>query len=172
MESHWDNFGENYELDLTKWMHRYTTEIIFKFSTGIEIDAITSYYNTLILEDNNNNLSEREKEKVKESEHLVHSMATYIEGILLFFSLNKFVLHYVPFIREKANALMENKDYLFDKLHNIIKQRRIEIESTPLDQPLRHDMLTSFITANTPRGINVQKHTDADLLRPITDKEI
>ncbi|RGB22853.1 cytochrome P450 [Rhizophagus diaphanus] len=33
-------------------------------------------------------------------------------------------------------------------------------------------MLTSYITANTPRDINVMKHADADLLRPMTDKEI
>ena len=33
-------------------------------------------------------------------------------------------------------------------------------------------MLTSYITANTQRDINVTKHADADLLRPMTDKEI
>jgi hypothetical protein len=33
-------------------------------------------------------------------------------------------------------------------------------------------MLTSFITANTPRDINVEKHADVDLLRPMTDEEI
>jgi hypothetical protein len=33
-------------------------------------------------------------------------------------------------------------------------------------------MLTSYITANTPRDINSEKHVDADLLRPMTDKEI
>ena len=30
-------------------------------------------------------------------------------------------------------------------------------------------MLTSFITANTPRDV---KHADSDLLRPMTDREI
>jgi hypothetical protein len=40
------------------------------------------------------------------------------------------------------------------------------------DQPLRHDMLTTYITANTPRNINVVKHADTDLLRPMADKEI
>ncbi|POG70192.1 cytochrome P450 [Rhizophagus irregularis DAOM 181602=DAOM 197198] len=68
--------------------------------------------------------------------------------------------------------LLKNKDYLFSKLYTIVKERRIEIENSPLDQPLRHDMLTSFITANTPRDINVVKQADSDLLRPMTDKEI
>jgi hypothetical protein len=57
-------------------------------------------------------------------------------------------------------------------LKNIIKERRNEIENTPLDQPLRHDMLTSYITANTLHDINTTRRADADLLRPMTDKEI
>ena len=51
--------------------------------------------------------------------------------------------------------------------------RRKEIEETPLDEPLRHDMLTSFITANTTRDINrPRKVLDEELLRPMTDEEI
>jgi hypothetical protein len=61
---------------------------------------------------------------------------------------------------------------LFGKIYNIIKERRIEIGNTPLDQPLHHDMLTSYLTANTSRDINVVKRADTDLLRPMTDKEI
>src|SRR6266542_3259787 len=80
--------------------------------------------------------------------------------------------HYVPFIRGKANSYLKNRDYFVVKILNIIKERRIEIENTPLDQPLRHDMLTSHITANTPRDINITKHGDADTLRPMTDREI
>ena len=79
---------------------------------------------------------------------------------------------FVPFVRGKTNHLLKDRDYLFDRLNNIIKQRRIEIENTPLDQPLSHDMLTSFITANTSRDVNSVKHADADLLRPMTDKEV
>ena len=82
------------------------------------------------------------------------------------------MLHYVPFVREKWKGFLKNRDYLFDKVHKIIKERRIEIENTPLDQPLRHDMLTSYITANTSRDINTVKRADADLLRPMTDREI
>ena len=61
---------------------------------------------------------------------------------------------------------------MFDRLYNIIKKRRIEIENTPLDQPLHQDMLTSCMTANTLRDINAVKHTDSDLLRPMTNQEI
>ncbi|GBC41006.2 cytochrome P450 [Rhizophagus irregularis DAOM 181602=DAOM 197198] len=127
MESHWNSLGENHELDLSKWMHRFTNDMIFRVSTGVKNDAVTSYYHTLILEDNNQSLSEKEKEKDRESERFIQSIQIFIRGFMPFFALN---------------------------------------------QPLRHDMLTSFITANTPRDINVEKHVDADLLRPMTDKEI
>ena len=69
--------------------------------------------------------------------------------------------------------LLKNRDYFFYRLYNIIKKRRIEIENTPLYQPLSHDILTSCMTANTPRDANAIKHTtDSDLLRPMTDQEI
>ncbi|CAB4403747.1 unnamed protein product [Rhizophagus irregularis] len=162
MESYWNNLGEDYEIDLIKWMRRFANEMIFRISTGVKNDALASYYNKITLENNNiNPLNE-----------FVESLETYIEGILYFFAFSKFIRHYLPFIRGKVKKLLKNKDYLFNKLYTIVKERRNEIEKTPLDQPLRHDMLTSYITANTPRDINIMKHADADLLRPMTDKEI
>src|SRR5436189_253288 len=48
---------------------------------------------------------------------------------------------------------------MFGRVYSVIKERRIEIENTPLDKPLRRDMLMSFITANTPRDINNVKQS-------------
>ncbi|GBB96101.1 hypothetical protein RclHR1_26820001 [Rhizophagus clarus] len=168
MESYWNNLGEDYELDLIKWMRRFTNEIIFKVATGTKNNAIASYHDMLI----NNSLNEKEKEKLIESKNFIESIETYVEGIFYFFAFNKFTRNYFPLIRGKVKKLLKNKDYLFDRLYTLIKERRIEIENTPLDQPLSHDMLTTFITANTPRDINAVKYADADLLRPMTDNEI
>ncbi|GET03256.1 cytochrome P450 [Rhizophagus clarus] len=167
MESYWNNLGEDYELDLIKWMRRFTNEMIFKVATGTKNDAIVSYYNILI---NNNN--EKENEKLKESKNFIESIEIFIEGLFYFFAFGKFTRNYIPFIRGKVKKLLKNKEYLFDRLYTLVKERRIEIENTPLNQPLRHDMLTTYITANTPRDINSVKYADADLLRPMTDKEI
>ncbi|RGB26450.1 cytochrome P450 [Rhizophagus diaphanus] len=173
MDSYWNKLGEDYELDLIKWMRRFTNEMIFKISTGTKNDAIASYYNMLINNNNNNNNNNSLNEKLNESKNFIESIETYLAGMFYFFAFNKFSRNYIPFIRGKAKKLLKNKDYLFDKLYTIIKERRIEIENTPLDQSLRHDMLTSFITANTSRDINAVKHVDDDdLLRPMTDKEI
>ncbi|GBC04537.1 hypothetical protein RclHR1_05720010 [Rhizophagus clarus] len=171
METYWNNLGENYELNLIKWMHRFSNEMIFIISTGVKNNSVASYYYTLVPD---NDLNEKEKEKIRESEDFIRSLEMLLRGAIYFYIFNRFMRHYVPFIRGKANSLLRNRDYLYEKIYNIIKERRIEIENTPLDKPLRHDMLTSFITANTPRDINTVRHsdTDADLLRPMTDREI
>ncbi|GBC03960.1 hypothetical protein RclHR1_05420004 [Rhizophagus clarus] len=169
MESYWNNLGNDYELDLTKWMKRFTNDMIFKITTGIKNDSVLSYYNTLII---NNNMNEKEKEKIEESEKFIQSLDTYIGGLMIFFVFNKFIRRYVPFFRDYVKKLFKNRDYLFDKVINIIKKRRIEIDNTPLDQPLRHDMLTSHITMNTSRHPNAVRHVDADFLKPMTDREI
>jgi len=161
MESCWVNLGENHELDLNRWMHRFTNEIIFKISTGIKNNSVISYYNFI--------LESKKGEAVDESEKFVKSIEIYIQGLIYLTVFNNFVLHYVPFIREKWKGFLKNKEYLFDKLYKVIKERKIEIENTPLDQPLRPDMLTSYITANTPRDINTVKRTG---VRPMNDNEI
>jgi hypothetical protein len=172
MESYWNNLGENYEIDLMKWMHRFSNEMIFRISTGIKNNSVASYYHTLVPV--NDDLSEKEREKLKETENLIQSFEIFLRGSSYFYFFNKFIRHYVPFIRGKVKSLLKNRDYLFDKMYNIIRERRIEIENTPLDQPLRYDMLTSHLTANTSRGVKFVRHgsNDADLLRPMSDKEI
>jgi hypothetical protein len=171
MDSYWNDLGEDRELDLIKWMYRFTNEIIFRISTGIKNNAVASYYHTLVPE-SNVSLNEKERQKFEKTEKFIQSIEIYTNGVLYFLILNKFIRHYIPFIRGKTNSLLKNKEYFFGELYNIIKERRTEIENTPLDQPLRHDMLTSHLTANTLRDINSTKHSDADLSRPMTDKEI
>ncbi|CAG8747785.1 28214_t:CDS:2, partial [Racocetra persica] len=145
MESYWNKLDENHELDLTKWMHRFTNEIIFKIAT----------------------------EKLKDAEDFVQSVEIYMGGIGYFFVFNKFIRNNFPFLKEKIKSLLKNKEKFFGRIEKIINDRRTEIENTPLDQPLRHDLLTSHITANTPRDINVIKHSDdVDMSRPLNDKVI
>ncbi|GET03227.1 cytochrome P450 [Rhizophagus clarus] len=173
MESYWNNLGEDYELDLIKWIRRFTNEIIFRIAIGVKNDAIASYYNIIIHKNNNfNSLNVNENVNFKNPDNIIESIETYTGGLIYFFAFNNFIRHYFPFIRSKVIKLLKNKDYLFGRFYTIIKERRIEIENTPLNQPLRHDMLTSYITANTPRDINVVNHADVDLLRPMTDNEI
>jgi hypothetical protein len=166
MEIYWNNLGE--KSDLTQWINRFANDILFRIATGIKNDSIASYYNTLI----SNSLNAKDEEKFDESERFIQLIEIVMDGAFYFTAFNKYVRHYVPFIRGKAKRLLKNRDYLFDKIYNIIKERRIEIENSSLDQPLRYDMLTSYLTANTPHDINVEKHADIDLLRPMADGEV
>ncbi|CAG8441027.1 15068_t:CDS:1, partial [Funneliformis caledonium] len=173
MESYWNKIGENQEFDLTKWMHRFTNEIIFKIATGVKNNSVAAYYYTVVVPESIKSLNENDQEKLKYSEDFVQSVETYMNGIGYFFVFNKLIRNNVPFLRGKVKSLLKNKVNLFDKITKIVKERRIEIENTPLDQPLRHDFLTSHITANTPRDINLIKRSDdVDMLRPMNDKEI
>ena len=75
----------------------------------------------------------------------------------------------VPFFKNKADGLLQNMKFINQKLDEIIKRRRQEIENTPLDKPLPNDVLTSVITANTTRDVNSVGDGEA---RPMTDVEI
>ncbi|CAH1759696.1 5339_t:CDS:2 [Entrophospora sp. SA101] len=80
---------------------------------------------------------------------------------------------YIP--RSKVKKTLDNRDYLYGKLIGIIRERRKEIEEAINENKnteLRHDILTSFITANTPYDINSSRHVDPELSRPMTDDEI
>src|SRR5947209_4205200 len=65
MEFYWNNLGENRELNLTKWVCRFTNDMILRVSTGVKNNSISSYYHTLTHQ--NNSLSEKEKEKIEET---------------------------------------------------------------------------------------------------------
>ena len=44
METCWNNLGENHELDLIKWLYRFSNEIIFRISTGVTNNSVASHY--------------------------------------------------------------------------------------------------------------------------------
>ena len=47
MERNGNDLGEDRGLDLVQWVRRFTNEIIFRISTGVNNNAIASYYSTL-----------------------------------------------------------------------------------------------------------------------------
>jgi hypothetical protein len=53
---------------------------------------------------------------------------------------------------------------------SIIRRRRREIENTPLNKPLSHDMLTSMIIKNTLRDVDYVEIGEVN--RTMTDSEI
>ncbi|CAG8585524.1 10615_t:CDS:2, partial [Dentiscutata heterogama] len=180
MESYWERTGiiiddndmnkaliENKEIiNLPNWMRRFTYDIIYRIAIGTKGDTLNSYTNNLC------GLSAYETE----SNSIIKSIQTYAEGIMYFRLFSKFVRYYIPYIRGIIRKYMDNKEYLYGKLTEIIERRRREIEETPLSEELRNDMLTSFIIANTDRdmykGKYVEKFEEEVVVRPMKNEDI
>ncbi|CAB4395415.1 unnamed protein product [Rhizophagus irregularis] len=74
---------------------------------------------------------------------------------------------------QAIHELLQNMKFINRRLDEIFKKRRQEIENTSLNKPLPNDMLTSVITANTPRDVNYTKTVGGEALdRPMTYSEI
>jgi len=165
MEGYWKEIGPDTPIDYSAWIHRFANDMIVVLTTGNRIYSLPSYYNTI-----SGKKADVLPASIEDSEAFIKSIRTFFFGNAFFFFVPAVIRF---FLRPYQNKLLKNRDYLFNKLDQIIKTRRREIEETPLDEPLRHDLLTSFITANTTRDINKTKKVfDEELLRPMTDVEI
>ncbi|GBC17952.2 cytochrome P450 [Rhizophagus irregularis DAOM 181602=DAOM 197198] len=110
---------------------------------------------------------------VDDSVKLVQAFRKHLLGFIMFVYVSPFLRHYIPFFKSKADDLLLNLRFINKRLDEIIKRRRQAIENTSLDKPLKNDMLTSLITANTPRDVNHVKTVGGEALdRPMTDTEI
>ncbi|CAG8763413.1 11834_t:CDS:2, partial [Acaulospora morrowiae] len=76
-----------------------------------------------------------------------------------------------PGVRWYVQKLKGHFFWLKDSIRNIVKERRKEIERTPEDQELTHDLLTMFLTINTPRDVT-EKIADSLHDQPMSDEEI
>ncbi|KAF0368593.1 cytochrome P450 [Gigaspora margarita] len=155
------------ETDLSKWMRRFTNDIIVIISTGKRSYSMASYYNKL-----SPIKIARTGTLIEDSEKLLQAFRNFSLNSGYFFILGSFLRQHAPIIKDKVKEILENRDFIMDKFNEVIKNRRKEIEETPIGSELRHDMLTSLITVNTDRDIKKVKAVEEDMSRPMTDKEI
>ncbi|CAG8721867.1 32805_t:CDS:2, partial [Racocetra persica] len=152
------------ETDLSLWTHRFANDIIVALTTGERTYSMASLYNKLnpIKVNHSDTL-------IKDSEQFIQGISKHVLGFTLFSFLNSSILYNVPFIKSNAKSLVENRDYLFKKLEEIIKRKRKEIEVMPIGKELKHDLLTSLIITNTEMDTDNVKTVGG---RPMTDVEI
>ncbi|RGB40801.1 cytochrome P450 [Rhizophagus diaphanus] len=167
MENYWKEIGPDTPTDYSAWMQRFTNDMIIVLTTGKRIYSLPSYFNTI-----SEKKSDVPPASIEDSEAFIKSLRMLILGNAFFIVIPTIIRRYLPFFKQRQDKLLKNRDYFYSKLEQIIEARRKEIEETPLDVPLRHDMLTSFITANTPRDINKTRNVEEEFLRPMTDEEI
>ncbi|KAF0532302.1 cytochrome P450 [Gigaspora margarita] len=155
------------ETDLSLWSNSFTNDMIIVLTTGERSYSMASIYNKL--SPIKMNLSGT---LIEDSDKFVQRIREHTLGASFFMFLISSLRHNIPFIKNNVKLLVENRDYLFEKLENIIKRRRKEIEETPVGEKLRHDLLTSLIIANTEKDMDNVKTVGGEKFRPMTDIEI
>ncbi|GBC01274.1 hypothetical protein RclHR1_04120004 [Rhizophagus clarus] len=174
LESYWNKLYLKEEigkdrldmLDFAIWFRHFTNDMIIKLLTGERSYSMAAYFNTL-----GDEKAEYPTAIIDDSVKLVKAFHKQLLGFLFFLFVPSFLRHYVPFFKDKANDLIQNTKFINQRMDEIIERRRQEIENTSLDKPLPNDMLTSVITANTPRSVNFTK-TFEETMRPMTNTEI
>ncbi|PKC09703.1 cytochrome P450 [Rhizophagus irregularis] len=154
-------------LNIAQWFNQYTNDMIIKLLTGERSYSMAAYYDTL-----SDEKSDHPSAIVDDSVKLVHALRKHLLGFSMFYFVSPFLRHYVPFFKNKADDIIQNKKFINQKLDAIIKRRRQVIENTPLDEPLSNDMLTSVIIANTPRDVKYIETVDGEAMRPMADDDI
>jgi hypothetical protein len=175
LEGYWDKLylkdeiiKENKNiLDFPSWFNQFTNDMIIELITGERSYSMAALFN---------NLSDEKAEHplaiIEDSVKLVRSIRKYNTRLPWFELVPPFLRHYVPYFKNIADDSIQNVKHIKKRLGEIIKRRRQEIDDTPLDKPLPSDMLTSVITASTPRDFNRVKTVGGEVLRPMTDDEI
>ncbi|CAI2170881.1 3493_t:CDS:2 [Funneliformis geosporum] len=159
---------EKNKMDFSAWLNRYTNDMIIALTTGERSYTMAAYFNT-----QSDEKAEHPQSIIDDSEKFVKAFRTHILGLPIFIFIPYILRHYAPHLNRVSNALLKNIEFIYQRLDVIIKRRRQEIENTSLDKPLPHDMLTSVITANTPRDINQIKTVEGESMgRPMNDTEI
>ncbi|CAG8455699.1 11685_t:CDS:2 [Acaulospora morrowiae] len=166
MEDYWELLGEDTVLNFPHWTKRYFMDNIFFMTASKHRYSLASYHNSISV-DKKVHVPENH---LKEGDALIDAVDNYMMCLIYFLAFPKLIREF-PGIRIYTKKLKEGLNWLNRKVHSIIKERREEIEKTPEDQELAHDLLTMFITINTPRDIT-EKIADSLHDRPMTDEEI
>ncbi|CAG8513511.1 10133_t:CDS:2 [Acaulospora morrowiae] len=152
--------------DIAIWMRRFTTDFISLLTTSKKFSALY-YYSQKIK-------NEPITQEMIDSEEFVENINTFVSDNQILFVPK--LLRNMPFIKPRVNKLLDNCHRFYDRLVDIVKAKRKEIDEIvknggELDTK-RADLLTSLIIANTQYDPHPQKNVDPSLSRPMNDDEI
>ncbi|RHZ59368.1 hypothetical protein Glove_364g23 [Diversispora epigaea] len=100
----------------------------------------------------------------------MESVNAFSHSLIYFYSVPRIVRNF-PGISRYTQNIKDRINWLRNNIDNIIKSKREEISKTPIDQKLKPDMLTMFITVNTERDIT-ERIADDHHEEPMPDKAI
>ncbi len=141
---------------------------VLKLITNTKSYTLFNYFKTL------NILNEDEKENInndliKESEKFVNYFRLHFVACLFFKDTPKLLRTILPANRKKSKELLDVVAWLNNKVLELIRQRKKEIESAELDEELSADMLTLLLTINTNRDPKYSNEEDA---RPMSELDV
>ncbi|EXX59148.1 hypothetical protein RIR_jg12061.t1 [Rhizophagus irregularis DAOM 181602=DAOM 197198] len=167
LENYWINLLKfEKKIDFTKWSSYVVTDIILTSITGKKSYSTTIYHNSL----SNSIETEVPDNIINESLKFIDSIYMFLTSFLFFYIIPPFIRHNFPFIKSIHKKYEDNVEWLDTEFEKVIKKRKQEIENSPVDQPLEHNILNLLITINTERDIN--KISGIDYMRPMNDVEI
>ncbi|RHZ78407.1 hypothetical protein Glove_165g23 [Diversispora epigaea] len=147
----------------------------FKISKTQLLYQLTRPLNVLRYAPDNNKVTQNGKlslpeSVLKESNMFVESINAVVHSLQYFFILPRIVL-YLPIIKRYTQYIKGRDRWIRSNADYIIKSRREEISKTPIDQKLKSDILTMFLTVNTERDIT-ERITDDLHDEPMSDKDV
>ncbi|CAG8520648.1 13648_t:CDS:2 [Acaulospora colombiana] len=162
MSRYWEQLGEETVVDFPEWMKRYFMETIVTTTSSKPAHALSNFYKRLS--------NKKIDGGVSESEEYIE-VAQHLNEIVHWFSIVPEYLRNFPGINLRTKKYKEKYFLLNNMILKMVKDRRAEIEATPEDQPLVPDMLTMFLTVNTPRDVT-ERIADDQNNKPMTDEEV
>ena len=119
-----DNNNNNWSLetDFSAWFHGFTNDVTSILATGKRTYSIVSYYNTLSI-----NKSELPDALVQDGNNFVKALVKFLESLLFFSFFSPFTRHYIPMFKSKSNSYLNNRDYLYNKLHRLHKKEMMPV---------------------------------------------
>ncbi|CAG8701260.1 20325_t:CDS:2 [Cetraspora pellucida] len=171
LENYWVNLmkeNNNDILDFSDWLTRFFTDVTSLASIGKPAYVMAAQYNRLMPKYLRTLHSDLD---LYQSEEFIDRLRLWLKSVHFFYFVPRFVRHYVPPMNFLYRKYMRNIEWLDNYLIGFIKERRKEIENTPIKETLNSDILTLLICANTDRDKHSIKANE-EFSRPMTDEEI
>ncbi|PKC12245.1 cytochrome P450 [Rhizophagus irregularis] len=175
MEDYWrelkfqteNTSGKEFTLNISEWMIRFTTDVIFTLTTNKRAYSFANYFNQL----SNTKTKQHSEIEMVESENLIKNIRSWLHALQFFMDTPSLWGKYIPSFKKRSEYLKSEVDRLNNTFMELVKQRRKEIEMTPEDEQLIPDMLSMLLTVNTPRDVTA-KLADEHHTRPLSDEEV
>ncbi|KAF0434976.1 cytochrome P450 [Gigaspora margarita] len=153
-----------FEIDFLSWISRFMTDNISIIAIGERGCSMASYYNTFNSDKSNLENSLRKDSKLYNSDKFTRALMTYMRGAIFIHVIHPFLRRYVPYFKNKVNAVLESRDYILKTLDYIIEERKLDFTNTPQKLKSKHDLLSILITTNND--------AKSKMSESLTDEEI